>query len=396
MIYLDNAATSWPKPESVYKTMDEFLRTKGGNPGRGGHSMAIAAMETVVETRQLIARLINAPDMNQVIFTLNCTDALNLALKGLLKPGDHVITDSIGHNSMVRPLKKLEQQGVKVTRLPPAKDTGVLSPVSIESAITKDTRLMAVTHASNVNGVVQPVEDYGTITRRHKIVFLVDAAQTAGKYPIDIQGSNIDLLACSGHKGLFGPPGTGVLYVAKGIELTPLREGGTGSYSEQEEQPTTLPDRYESGTLNSVGIAGLGAGLKFIFSETPEKIRTQGLQLIERLIEGLLKIKGVKLYKAGGKSGQVPVISFNITGYEPGEVGTILDQAFDIKARAGLHCAPAAHKTIGTLPLGTVRLSPGYFNTFEEIDFTIEAIKKVAGSANVKNRTAESLQKAKI
>jgi cysteine desulfurase family protein len=393
VIYLDNAATSWPKPESVYKSMDEFLRTKGGNPGRGGHSMAIAAMDTVVETRQLIARLINAADMNRVIFTLNCTDALNLALKGLLKPGDHVITDSIGHNSMVRPLKKLEQQGVTVTRLPPAKETGVLSPDSIESAITKDTRLVAVTHASNVNGVVQPVEEYGIITKRHNINFLVDAAQTAGKYPIDVKACNIDLLAFSGHKGLFGPPGTGVLYVGEGIDLTPLREGGTGSYSEKEEQPDTLPDRYESGTLNSVGIAGLGAGLKFIFSETPEKIHIHGQQLVKRLVEGLSPIKGVKLYKATGISGQVPVISFNIKGYEPGEIGTILDQAFDIKSRAGLHCAPAAHKTLGTFPFGTVRLSPGYFNTPEEIDLTIDAIKKIAGSSNLKLRQNEIFQK---
>ncbi len=210
MIYLDNAATSWPKPESVYQTMDEFLRKKGGNPGRGSHSMAIAAREVVEETRMLVARLIKAPEMERVIFTLNCTDSLNLGLKGLLRPGDHVITDCIGHNSLVRPLKKLEYQGVKITRLSPS-EVGVVSVGDIEDAIIEETKLVVVTHVSNVTGVIQPIEEYGAITRRHNLIFMVDAAQTAGKYPIDVEASNIDLLAFSGHKGLFGPPGTGVL-----------------------------------------------------------------------------------------------------------------------------------------------------------------------------------------
>ena len=198
MIYLDNAATSWPKPEIVYKTMDEFLRTKGGNPGRGSHSMALAARQTVDETRMLIARFINAPEINRVIFTFNCTDALNLGLKGLLRPGDHVITSSIGHNSLVRPLRKLESLGVKVTWVPPSQDSGVLSPRDIEAAITNDTKLVVVTHASNVTGVIQPISEYGIITRRRNVIFMVDAAQTAGGYPIDVQASNIDLLAFSG------------------------------------------------------------------------------------------------------------------------------------------------------------------------------------------------------
>lgn len=380
MIYLDNAATSWPKPESVYKTMDEYLRTKGGNPGRGSHSLAIAAREVIEETRMLVARLINAPEINGVIFTLNCTDALNLGLKGLLKPNDHVITSSVGHNSLVRPLKKLEQCGVKVTRLPPSRDTGVLSSKDIESAVIPTTRLVVVTHASNVNGAIQPIEEFGEVARRHDLIFMVDAAQTAGKYPIDIEESKIDLLAFSGHKGLFGPPGTGVLYVGSRVELDSLREGGTGSYSEQEEQPAILPDKYESGTLNSVGISGLGAGLRFIFDEGLEKIHDHGQQLTDRLTEGLKHISGIQIYapKAGTK--YVPVISLNIAGYEPGEVGAILDQAFDMKVRTGLHCAPVAHKTLGTFPLGTIRLSPGYFNTQDDIDLTIKAVEKIAQS----------------
>jgi cysteine desulfurase family protein len=380
VIYLDNAATSWPKPEIVYKTMDEFLRTKGGNPGRGSHSMALAARRTVDETRMLIARFINAPEINRVIFTLNCTDALNLGLKGLLKPGDHVVTSCIGHNSLVRPLRKLESLGVKVSWVPPSPDSRVLSPRDIEAAITKDTKLVVVTHASNVTGVIQPIEEYGAVTRRRNLIFMVDAAQTAGKYPIDVQASNIDLLAFSGHKGLFGPPGTGALYIGNRVNLDSLREGGTGSYSEEEEQPVILPDRYESGTQNSVGIAGLGAGLKYIREEGLEKIRAREQSLTDRLIEGLSKITGITLNIAKNNLKQAPVISFNIKGFTPGDVGTILDQTFDIKVRTGLHCAPMMHKTIGTFPLGTIRLSPGYFNSLEEIEMTIKAIDRISRS----------------
>ena len=382
MIYLDNAATSWPKPEIVYKTMDAFLRTKGGNPGRGSNSMALAARETVEETRRLIARLINVSETNRVIFTLNCTDALNLGLKGLLKPGDHVVTDCIGHNSLVRPLRKLERQGVKVTRLPPSPERGVVSPSDIEAAITRDTRLIVVTHASNVNGIIQPIEEYGAVARKHKIAFMVDAAQTAGKYPIDAAASNIDLLAFSGHKGLFGPPGTGVLFISEHVNLDTTREGGTGSFSEQEEQPEILPDKFESGTLNSAGIAGLGAGLKFIFDETLDKIIAHEKFLTDKLIAGLRDIPGITLYLPKDLSLMVPVVSFNVKGYQPGEAGTILDQAFDIKVRAGLQCAPAAHKTFGTFPSGTVRISPGYFNRAEEIELTVKAVERIAGSRN--------------
>ncbi|OGP53619.1 MAG: cysteine desulfurase [Deltaproteobacteria bacterium RBG_13_52_11] len=378
MIYLDNAATSWPKPESVYQVMGEFLRTKGGNPGRGSHTLATAAAEAIKETRIFIARLINAPRREQVIFTLNCTDALNMGLKGLLKPGDHVITSCIEHNSVVRPLTKLARRGVKITKIPPSKETGVVSAHDIEEAITKDTKLVVITHASNVTGIIQPIEVYGELVRKRGLIFMVDAAQTAGTYPIDVQAANIDLLACSGHKGLFGPPGTGVLYIGDRVDLDPLREGGTGTHSEMEEQPDTLPERYESGTLNSVGISGLGAGLKYIFAEGLERIRTHEQYLTERLIQGLLNIPGVALYTAKDLTKQASIVSLTIEGYEPGEVGVILDQTFDIKARTGLHCAPAAHRTLGTFPLGTIRLSPGYFNTVEEIDATLQDLDRIA------------------
>jgi len=382
MIYLDNAATSWPKPEIVYRTMDDFLRTKGGNPGRGSNSMALAARETVEETRRLVARLINARETNRVIFTFNCTDALNLGLKGLLKPGDHVITDSIGHNSLVRPLKKLEAHGVKVTALSSSPDTGVVDARDIEAAITRSTKLIVVTHASNVNGMIQPIDEYGAVARKHKIAFMVDAAQTAGKHRIDATTSNIDLLAFSGHKGLFGPPGTGVLYISNRVDLDTIREGGTGSFSEQEEQPQLLPDKFESGTINSVGISGLGAGLKFIFDQSLDKVIAHEKFLADKLITGLRGIPGVILYLPKDLSRMVPVVAFNIKGYQPGEVGTILDQAFDIKVRAGLQCAPVAHKTLGTFPSGTVRLSPGYLNLAEEIELTVNAVEKIAASRN--------------
>jgi len=382
MIYLDNAATSWPKPESVYQTMNEFLRSKGGNPGRGGHSLALAASKMIEETRLLIARLINAPEKDRVIFTINCTDSLNLGLKGLLKRGDQVITSCIEHNSMVRPLRKLEQQGVKVVRLPLSSD-GFVSPQDVEKAITKKTKMVAMNHASNVTGVIQPIAGYGLITRRHNLIFMVDAAQTAGKYPLDVQADNVDLLAFSGHKGLLGPPGTGVLYVGERVDLDSLREGGTGSHSELEEQPTDLPYKFECGTMNTVGITGLCAGLKYILGERMENILAHEQSLTDRLLEGLSHLPRVTVYKLKDRSKQAPIVSFNLKDSEPGEVGALLDQAFDIKVRTGLHCAPAAHKTLGTFPLGTIRLSPGYFNTVEEIDFSLQAIEKIARSETI-------------
>jgi cysteine desulfurase family protein len=377
MIYFDNAATSWPKPEIVYRVTDDFFRNKAGNPGRGSHSMALAAGTVIQETRELVAKLINTPEPYRVIFTQNCTDSLNMGLKGLLKPGDHVITDSIGHNSLGRPLNKLAKQGVKVTHIPPAKDTGYVAPGDIELAITAATKLVVVTHASNVNGVIQPIAEYGKLVRSHNLVFMVDAAQTAGIIPLDVRSDKIDILAFSGHKGLYGPPGTGVLYIGDRVDLETVREGGTGSYSEMEEQPQVLPDTFESGTLNSIGIAGLGAGLKFIQSEGMDKIRSREDQLTCRLIEGLSEIKGITGYKAKENQPQAPVISFNLFGYLAHEVGEILDKTYDIKVRPGLHCSPQTHRQLYTFPTGTVRLSPGYFNTEAEIDFTMEAIAKI-------------------
>jgi cysteine desulfurase family protein len=380
MIYLDNAATSWPKPEIVYKTMGSFLREKGGNPGRASHSLAIAAGTAIEEARILAARLINAPEKNRVIFTLNCTDALNLGLKGLLKPGDHVITDRIGHNSVVRPLTKLEQRGVKVTKLAPSSDDGCLSAKDIESAIIENTKLISVTHASNVTGVIQPIEQYGAIARKHGLILMVDAAQTAGTYPIDVHDGKIDLIAFSGHKGVLGPTGTGVLYAGQRAELDSIREGGTGSESELERQPTELPQRYESGTPNTVGIAGLGAALRYVLDKSVDKIREHEIRLTAHLLKGLSQQSNITVYGPKDSAKQVAIVSFNANGWEPAELGAVLDQSFDIKIRAGLYCAPAAHKTFGTFPKGSVRIGLSYFNTHEEIDFTLEALTKIAKS----------------
>ncbi len=383
MIYLDNAATSWPKPESVYRAMDEFLRTGGGNPGRGGHSKAVAASRLMDDVRLLLTRLINAPDKDRVIFTFNCTDSLNIGLKGLLKPGDHVITSCIEHNSVVRPLRKLEQQGIRVTRISPRSGDSFVTPDDIEKALTGETKLLLMTHASNVNGVIQPIREYGLIARQRNLIFMVDAAQTAGRYPLDVQLNNIDLLAFSGHKGPLGPTGVGVLYISERVDLDSMREGGTGSQSEIEEQPSVLPDKFECGTANTVGIAGLGAGLEFILDEGMEKILVHEQSLTARLYDGLSRTEGITVYGATDREKQVPIISFTAEGAESGEMAAILDQAFDIKVRAGLHCAPAAHKTMGTFPRGTLRLSPGYFNTPEEIDFTLQAIKKIVRTGNL-------------
>jgi cysteine desulfurase family protein len=378
MIYLDNAATSWPKPEIVYQTMDSFLREKGGNPGHGSHSLAVAAKQTIDETRLQVARFMNSAEMERVIFTLNCTHSLNLGLKGLLKPGDHVITGSLEHNSVARPLNKLERQGIEVTRIPLSKEKGITAAADIEEAVRPATRMIVMTHVSNVNGTIQPIEEYGAIARRYNLVFMVDAAQSAGHIPLDVQAANIDLLAFSAHKGPLGPPGVGVLYISPRVDPNTWFEGGTGSLSESEDQPENLPDKYESGTLNSMGLAGLGAGLKFIQLEGLSNISSFELKLTLRLIEGLSEVPGVVLYKAKNQSLQAPVVSINIPGYEPGEAGVILDQAFDIKVRTGLHCAPEAHKSIGTFPKGTIRLSPGYFNTSQDIEQTIQAIRKLA------------------
>ena len=376
-MYLDNAATSSPKPESVYQGMDRFLREVGANPGRSAHRLAVSAASAVAQTRRLLARFFNAPAPERVAFTLNATDALNLALKGVLKPGDHVVTTSMEHNSVARPLRKLEAAGVAVTFLA-ASPEGRVAVEDLAAALTAATRLVAITHASNVTGTLQPIAEVGRLCRERGVLLLVDAAQTAGVYPIDIRAMGIHLLAFPGHKGLLGPPGTGGLIVDEGLCLDTVREGGTGSQSESDQQPDWMPDRLEVGTLNTVGIAGLGAGLRFIEQTGRERIQEQEQLLVQRLLRGLAAIPGAALYGPPPGAERASVVSFNLERWEPQDAAAALDATFDIQCRAGLHCAPLEHRTIGTFPAGTVRFSPGFFNTETEIDMAVEAVRQLA------------------
>lgn len=377
-MYFDNAATTYPKPECVYQTLDRFMRTAAANPGRSGHRMAVAADQAIAGARQRLARLLNAPDPRQIIWTANCTGALNLALKGLLQPGDHVVTTQLEHNSVARPLRSLEQKGVRVSRVPYANGRFDLSAFLAE--LRPETRLVALTHASNVTGEVLPVAEVAAECRRRGVLVLVDVAQTAGVLPIDVRGWGLDLVAMPGHKSLFGPPGTGALYVREGIQLTTLTEGGTGSQSELDEQPERMPEGFEAGTLNSAGIAALGAAVEWIQTTGLEAIREREEALVARLWSGLSEIEGVRLYGPPPGPERVSVVSFNLDGWEPTDAAAVLDESFDIQCRPGLHCAPWAHRSLGTYPSGTVRFSPGYFNTPEEIDASIEAVRQLAAA----------------
>jgi len=373
MIYFDNAATSYPKPKRVGQAMLHFLEKVGASPGRSGHRLSIEAGR---------AELFNVTDPLRIIFTLNITEALNLTLKGLLRPGDQVITSSMEHNSVMRPLRELEKKGVEI-KVVPCSPQGNLNPFDIEKSIKKNTALIVLNHASNVIGDILPISQVGSIARKHSILFLVDAAQTAGCYPLDIKKDNIDLLAFTGHKALFGPPGTGGLVVGEGVDikkLNPLKTGGTGSSSGSEEQPDFLPDIYESGTPNSVGLSGLNEGVRFILEEGISKIRQHEKNLITRLIEGLKEISEVTLYGGDNLNDRVAVVSFNLKNKWPSDVGLRLDEEYNIMCRVGLHCSPAAHKTIGTFPTGTVRFSMSWFNTFKEVDQAIIAIRNIAKS----------------
>jgi cysteine desulfurase family protein len=380
MIYLDNAATSYPKPKEVGQAILYFLEKVGASPGRSGHRLSIESGRLLYQTRESLAELFNVTDPLRIIFTLNVTEALNLVLKGLLRPGDQVITSSMEHNSVMRPLRELEKRGVEV-KVVFCSPEGLLDPQDIEKSIKKNTKLIVLNHGSNVIGTLLPIAEVGEIARKHNILFLVDAAQTAGCYPLDVKKDQIDLLAFTGHKGLYGPPGTGGLVVGERVDikkLNPLKVGGTGSRSEWEEQPDFLPDIYESGTPNTVGLSGLNEGVRFILKEGIDKICQHELELTQKLTEGLKEIPGAIVYGEDQIKDRVAVISFNIKDQLPSGVGLRLDEEYNIMSRVGLHCAPAAHKTIGTFPTGTIRFSMSWFNTFEEVEQTILAVKNIA------------------
>ncbi|MDR1773884.1 MAG: aminotransferase class V-fold PLP-dependent enzyme [Clostridioides sp.] len=377
MIYFDNAATTFPKPESVYNEMMNCMKDYCANPGRSGHKMAIKCARKIYDTRENIAKLFNIDNPMNIVFTENATDSLNLAIKGALKSGDHVVTTSMEHNSVLRPLSKLKEIGVETTVVYADKE-GFINPANIESAIKENTKLIISTHASNVCGTLVDIKAVGEIAKKHNVLFLADVSQTAGVYNIDMKDINVDMLAMPGHKGLLGPQGTGILCIREGLSLSTLKEGGTGSKSEDVVQPELIPDKYESGTHNTPGIIGLGEGVKFVMETGIDKIRKHEENLCQYMIDQLQTIEGITIYGPLDATKRAAVISINIDNVDSGEVTFVLDNEYDIATRSGIHCAPLAHKTLGTIEKGAVRFSMGYFNTIYEVDKVIKAIKNIA------------------
>ena len=382
-IYLDNAATSWPKPPAVVAAVVRYLEQVGANPGRSGHSLSIDAGRMVDSARESVSELFHVRNPLQIVFGANCTEALNLALCGWLRPGDHVITSSMEHNSVMRPLRQLETEGVALTVVPCGPD-GTLDSALIEAAIRPNTTLIAISHASNVVGTLLPVAEIGQIARKHGLLLLVDAASTAGAIPIDIEADHIDLLAFAGHKSLLGPTGTGGLVIGERVDISrlrPLKRGGTGSRSEAEMQPEFLPDKFESGTLNVMGLAGLDAGVRWLLEQGVGSMRAHHQQITQSLIDGLREIVGVQVYGTLDAIKQVSTLSFTIDGVSPSEAGFYLDDEFNIQCRVGLHCAPAAHRTIGTFADGTIRFAPGVFTSGDDVALALDAVRQIARRA---------------
>jgi len=399
LIYLDNAATSFPKPIQVQEAMLRYMNEVGANPGRAGHKLSVRASEIVQSARESIAALFNAGDPSRIVFTLNVTEALNTVINGFLNPGDHVLTTAMEHNSVMRPLKYLEESGVITLTVAPCDHRGLLKIDEFKNMVREETALVVVNHASNVCGTIQSLGDVRKAIGDTPM--LVDAAQTAGCYPIDVEADGIDFLAFTGHKSLLGPQGTGGFYIRAGLSVRPLKRGGTGSVSERLEQPDFLPDALESGTQNNIGIAGLGAAVDFILKEGVEKIRRHETALTANLLKRLYDAAGLTIYGPLDADFQTATLSFTFDSIIPmdddpgftgcgsvnlawmeagmpvGEAGDRLDDEYDILVRVGLHCAPIAHQTLGTYPDGTVRLSIGYFNTSADIAFAAEAIKKI-------------------
>lgn len=428
MIYLDHAATSWPKPPEVLAAMRDFLERAGGNPGRSGHRLSVEAGRIVYDAREAVADLFNAADPLRVIFTLNATHAINIALHGLVRPGDRVVTTGIEHNAVMRPLRAMEKprqptplsspqhpalpyagrtggapppfpareggpgglgaspggegeaEGIDLAIIPCGRD-GTLDLAAAEQLITPGTRLVVLNHASNVMGTILPVAQVAKLAHRAGALLLVDAAQTAGAVPIDMQVLGIDLLAFTGHKALLGPPGTGGLVIGERVdtgEMAPLLRGGTGSRSEFEIQPDDLPDKFESGTPNGVGIAGLAAGIRYVLQHGVAAIRGHEMALARGLVEGLAAIPGVTVYGPADPAQRTATVSFTVAGRRVSEIGLRLDEEHGVLCRVGLHCAPAAHRTIGTFPEGTVRFAAGLSTTPAEVQQAVAAVAAIA------------------
>ena len=383
-IYLDQAATSWPKPEAVYAAVDRYQRELGAPAGRGVYAEALEVGRLIDSARRAVASLLDAESPQRIVFTFNGTDSLNLAIHGVLADrGGHVVTTTVEHNSVLRPLRALEDAGrIEVTRVP-CNPSGVVDPDDIRRALRPETALVAMTHASNVTGALQPAAEVGRLVREHGATYLVDAAQSAGDVPLSVQELHADLLAAPGHKGLLGPLGSGLLYIRPGIEdrLPSLRQGGTGSRSDEDRQPSDLPDKYEAGNLNVPGIVGLAAGVDWLNDRGLEEVRRHAIALGERLLAGLAEIGGVRVYGPATAAERVGVVSLSLEGLDAQELAATLDSAYRIQVRPGIHCAPLMHQALGTLAAGgTARISWGAMNTLEEIDAAIEAVRQIAAA----------------
>jgi cysteine desulfurase / selenocysteine lyase len=390
--YMDNAATSFPKPRSVHEAMSRYATQSGASPGRGGYREARDIGVLIQECRTRVCDLIHGERSESIVFTSNCTDALNLAIKGLIDPrgganggtngGGHAICTHSDHNSILRPINAMAELGwIEQTRVAIDPSSGRVDPSDIRKAIRKDTRLIAITHGSNVTGAVQPIREIGKIAREAGVPFIVDAAQTAGHLPINVQADYIDLLAAPGHKALLGPSGTGFLYLKPGMEewVRPMKEGGTGSLSEEPRQPNLMPDRYESGSLNAIGIVGLLEGVKWVQSQTVAQLARLDHELVCTFIEGVSGIDGLSYFGPQGVRDRIGVFSVRLEGMTPAELSTILEEKYGILTRAGLHCAPLVHRAIGTADVGgTTRFSFGPFLSTQDVNFATDALAQIA------------------
>lgn len=375
-IYLDNAATSWPKCPQVLAAMQQYLCECGGSPGRAGHGKSLTSSRMVYDTRDQLTSLFNAASTDRVVFAKNATEALNMLLFGFLNPGDHIVTSAMEHNAVMRPLRQLEARGVKLS-VAACDGQGRLDLDTISHLLTAKTRLILINHASNVTGTIQPIAEIGALAKQAGVRFAVDAAQTAGVCPLDMQQNAIDFLAFTGHKSLGGPQGTGGLALGPDVDLRPLIFGGTGSASESELQPEFLPDKLESGTLNAIGLAGLGAALNDLASFGIDNVLLHEQKLLRRFRDGLRELPEISVYGPADPAESVGVLSLNVAGLPCDEVGARLEQQFGIFTRTGLHCAPAAHRSIGTLAKGTVRFSVSRFTTEAEIAAALAALANI-------------------
>lgn len=382
LIYLDSGATTYPKPEAVYRGMDQFYRRYGVNPGRAGYDLCIEAGGFVEDTRKLLTDFFGGTDPDRLVFSSNATDALNLAIWGLLKPGDHAITTTLEHNSVLRPLFHLNQDHHVELDYVRFDDEGFVQPEDFTRLMKANTKLVVVNHGSNVIGTVQPIKEIGALCRERGIPLLVDVSQTAGKVPVDLREMNIDVIAFTGHKSLMGPMGIGGMYVREGVDIRHTRAGGTGVRSAARRHLDEYPFRMEYGTPNLPGIAGLNAGVKWVLEQGMEEIHHREMHLLAKLRDGLKKIEGVTMYCQNDLTNHIGVLIFNIDGLEAATIGTMLDIDYNIACRAGLHCAPLVHEQLGTEKiLGAVRFGIGPFNTEAEIDNAINAVGAIARRA---------------